>query len=248
MTDMSMILGDIQFPIREATISGYMIKLDGLNKYGKNEDPGLCWEVIVQTEGQILFEGTDDEYFTAPRISWGEFSFPAMRRWFDLEGKVLSSDMVGRTPSVPAGACSYFDTHDAVSNSTLKFVKRSGNKFVIHWEGICDSLMGESYDKGVPFLIQTEAVFKQIGISANQSDTDATTRERLSKYLDPADFIQHPIKETVRDFPVENRFGIIDPLLRWVFGGSDTERVVFRDSIFEPRPASEIHDSKDNNF
>ena len=248
MNDMNMILGDIQFPIREATISGYMIKLDGLNKYGKNDDPGLCWEVVVQTEEQILFEGTDYETFTAPRISWGEFSFPAMRRWSDLEGKTLNSDMVRRTRDVPAGAFSYFWTHEAIPNSTLKFVKRAGNKFVIHWEGICDPLMEEPYHKNVPFLIQTEAVFKQIGISASQSDTDATTLERLSKYLDPADFIQQPIKETVRDFPVENRFGIIDPLLRWVFGGSDKKRVVFRDSIFEPRPASEIHDSKDNNF
>lgn len=243
-----MILRDIQFPIREATISGYMIKLDWLNKYGKNEDPGLCWEVVVQTEEQILFEETGDENFTAPRISWGEFSFPAMRRWFDLEGKILSSDMVSRTPSVPGGAFSYFWTHEAIPNSTLKFVKRSGNKFVIHWQGICDPLMGEPYGKDVPFLIQTEAVFKGISITASQSDTDATTLERLSKYLEPADFIQQPMKETVRDFPVENRFGVTDPLLRWVFGCPDTQRVVFRDSIFDPRPASEIHDLEDNNF
>jgi hypothetical protein len=146
---------------------------------------------------------TDDEYFAAPRISWGEFSFPSMHRWYDLEGKILSSDMVGRTPSVPAGAYSYFSEHEAIPISTLKFVKRSGNKFVIHWEGI----LGEPYQKDVPFLIQTEAVFKGIGIMANQSDTDATTPERLSKYIDPADFIQHPMKETIRDFPVENRFG-----------------------------------------
>lgn len=231
---MSMILRDIQIPIREATISGYMLELDWLNKYGKNESAGLQWEVVVQTEEQIIYEGTDDELIVDPRISWGEFSFPTMRRWFDLEGKTLHFDKSQKDSSAPH-PFSYFDTHELISNSTLKFVKRAGNKFLIHWEGTCDPLQPEPYYKDVPFVIQTEAVFEKIGISASQSDTDATTLERLSKYLDPADFIQHPIKETVRVDPVENRFGIIDPLLRWIFGCPDTTRTVFRSSIFEPR-------------
>lgn len=234
---MNMILRDIRFPIRQATISGYMLP----NKYGKDEYAGLYWEVVVQTEEQrIIFEEDDHYEVTAPRISWGEFSFPTMRRWSDLEQKTLNSDIVGRTPDVPAGALSYFWTHECIPNSTLQFVKRTGNKFVIHWAGICEPQMREPYHKEVPFLIQTEAVFDKISIPASPSDTDATTLERLSKYLDTADLIQHPIKETVRDFPVKNRFGIFSPLLRWVSGRSDTERVVFRDSIFQPRLASEI--------
>lgn len=231
---MYMILRDIHFPIREATISGYMLNPDWLNKYGKNENPGLEWEVVVQTEEQTLYEETDEEIFVDPRISWAEFSFPTMRRWFDLEGKTVHSDATNRDPSAQV-AFSYFWTHEAILNSTLKFVKRAGNKFVIHWEGTCDPLLGEPYHKDVPFLIQTEAAFKEITVQASQSDTDATTLERLSKYLDPADFIQHPMKEIVRDDPVENRFGIIDPLLRWVFRCPDTKRWVQRYSIFEPR-------------
>ncbi|HEX9960121.1 MAG TPA: hypothetical protein VGB00_04275 [Pyrinomonadaceae bacterium] len=42
-----MILRDIHFPIREATISGHMLNPDWLNKYGKNENHGLAWKVTV---------------------------------------------------------------------------------------------------------------------------------------------------------------------------------------------------------
>jgi hypothetical protein len=229
-----MILGDIHLPVREATISGYMLNPDWLNKYGENENAGLSWEVVVQTEEQIICEGTDEEAFIEPRISWGEFSFPTMRRWLDLEGKTLHFDAAVNELSMPH-PFSYFDTHEMIPYSTLKFVKRAGNKFQIHWEGTCDPLLQEPYHKDVPFRIQTEAAFKEITVQAGESDTDATTRERLSKYLDPADFIQHPMKETVRYYPVENRFGIIDPLLRWVFGCPDTTRWVERYSVFEPR-------------
>ena len=231
---MSMILRDIRLPIREATITGYMLDPDWLDKYGEDESPGLEWEVSVQTEERAIYEGTDDEIFLDPRMSWGEFSFPTMRRWYDLEGKTIHFDEAKSDPKAPH-PFSYFWTHELIPRSTLKFVKRAGNKFRIHWEGTCNPMLGGQYDRDVPFLIETEAAFKEISLQASRSDTDATTLERLSKYLDPADLIQHPIKETVRDFPVEKRFGIIDPLLRWVFRRPDTTRVVFRSSIFEPR-------------
>ena len=227
---MNMILRDIHFPVREATISGYMLDPDWLNKYGKDENPGLCWEVVVDTEEQPIDE---DLFPQAPRISWGEFSFP-MRRWFELEGKIVHSDATNRDPSVP-NAFSYFWTHEPIPYSTLKFVKRVGNKFVIHWQGTCNPMLEEPYNKDVPFLIQTEAAFKEISVQASQTDTDATTLERLSKYLDPADFLQHPMKEIVRHDPVENRFGIIAPWLRGLFGCPGTRRSVQRYSIFEPR-------------
>jgi hypothetical protein len=231
---MYMILRDIQIPIQDATINGYMLNPDWLNKHGKDENPGLCWEVVVQTEEQTIFEETDDETIIAPRMSWAEFSFPTMRRWFDLEGKTVHFDKSDKNPGASAGF-SYFWTHETMPSSTLTFVKRAGGKFEIQWEGTCHPLLEEPYYKNVPFLIQTEAVFQEIGIQASQSDTDATTLERLSQYLDPADFIQHLMKETVRIDPVENRFGIIDPLLRWIFRCPDTRRTVFRSSIFEPR-------------
>jgi hypothetical protein len=231
---MYMILGDIHFPVREATISGYMLNPDWLNKYGKDENPGLEWEVVVHTEEQAIYEETDEETLAAPRMSWAEFSFPTMRRWLDLEGKTVQSDPADQDPRALV-AISYFETHEVMPSSTLKFVKRAGNKFQIHWEGTCDPMLGEPYDKDVPFLIQTEATFKEISVQASQSDTDATTLERLSKYLDPADFIQHPMKEIVRNDPVENRFGIIDPFLRWLFRCPSTRRSVQRYSVFEPR-------------
>lgn len=228
---MNMILRDIHFPICEATITGYMINLDWLNKYGKDENPGLCWEVVVQTEE---LPELDDLFPQAPRISWGEFSFPTMRRWFDLEGKTVHSDPANNDQGDPV-AISYFWTHETIPYSTLKFVKRAENKFLIHWEGKCNPNLGEPYDTDVPFLIETEATFKEISVAATQSDTDATTLERLSKYLDPADFIQHPMKEIIRNDPVENRFGLIDPLLRRVFGFPSTKRSIQRYSVFEPR-------------
>jgi hypothetical protein len=230
-----MILRDIHFPIREATVSGYMLDPDWLKKYGKDEKPGLEWEVVVETEEQVIGEDTDDETFVSPRISWAEFSFPAMRRWFELEGKSVHFDAADSNASAPR-PFSYFGTHEAISGSTLKFVERTENKFAIHWAGTCNPLLPEPYNTDVPFLIQTEAVFKEITVQASRSDTDATTRERLSKYLDPADFIQHPMKEVVHNMPVGNRFGIFDPLLRWVFRSNPgTGRWIRRYSIFEPR-------------
>jgi hypothetical protein len=234
VTVMSMILGDIQIPVQEASVSGYILDPDWLDKYGKNEKPGLEWEVVVQTEERTLYEETEEEIFLSPRLSWAEFSFPAMRRWLELEGKTIHFDAADGDLSAPH-PFSYFDTHEMIPDSTLKFVKRAGNKFLIHWEGTCDPLLEEPYYKNVPFRIQTEAAFKEINIHAGKSDTDATTLERLSKYLDPADFIQQPMKETVHPEAVENRFGMIDPLLRWVFGRPGTRRRVFRYSVFEPR-------------
>jgi hypothetical protein len=229
-----MILGDIQIPVLEASISGYILDPDWLNKYGKDQKSGLEWEVVVQTEERTLYEDTDEETFIDPRLSWAEFSFPTMRRWLELEGKTLHFDAANDDLSAPH-PFSYFNTHEMISYSTLKFVKRTDNKFLIHWEGTCDPLLEEPYYKDVPFRIQTEAAFKEISVQASKSDTDATTFERLSKYLDPADFIQQPMKETVRVDAVENRFGIIDPLLRWVFGRPGTRRHIFRCSVFEPR-------------
>jgi hypothetical protein len=228
-----MILRDIHIPVREATISGYMLNPDWLNRYGKNENAGLCWEVVVQTEEKSINEDTDELFFD-PRLSWGEFSFPTMRRWLELEGKTLHFDAADGDLGAPH-PFSYFGTHELIPYSTLNFVKRTGNKFQIHWEGTCHPLLDEPYNKNVPFRIQTEAVFKEITVQASRSDTDATTRERLSKYVDPADFIQHPMTETAREVPVENRFGIIDPLLRRIFGLPETTQWIQRYSVFEPR-------------
>jgi len=226
---MTMILRDVRFPIREATISGHILNPDWLNKYGEGKSLRLEWDVVVQTEEQLI----DEELFADPRISWAEFSFP-IRRWSELEGQTIQFDAARDALTAPH-AFSYFETHELIPVSTLKFVKRAGNKFLIHWEGTCDPMFEEPYHKNVPFLIQTEAVFKEISVQAGESDTDATTLERLSKYLDPADFIQHPMKEIVRNDPVENRFGIFDPLLRWVFRSPATRRSVQRYSVFEPR-------------
>jgi len=218
---MYMILRDIDFPVREATITGYIHHPE----YVKDANPGLEWDVVVQTEEQLI----DAE----ARISWGEFSFP-MRRWLELEGKTIHFDVTRDGLSAPR-AFSYFATHELIPYSTLKFVKRVGTKFVIHWEGTCSPLLGEPYQKDVPFRIQTEAAFKEVSVMAGPDDTDATTLALLSKYLDPADFIQHPLKETVRDIPVENRFGIFDLLLRWIFPSSGSRQIRFRYSVFEPR-------------
>jgi hypothetical protein len=232
---MNMMLGDIRFSISEATIVGYMLDPDWLSKYGQNESAALQWEVIVQTEEQLLFEETDDEIYADPRISWGEFSFPDMRRWTDLEGKSVGSEAGRRDANVPAVASSYFWTHEAIPTSTLQFSKRTGSKFEIRWEGFCNPLWQEPYHKDVPFSIEAEAVFQKITVAAGKSDTDQTARERLAKYVDPSDLVQHPIKELVREDPVENRFGVFDPLLRRIFGLPATRRSVQRSSLFEPR-------------
>lgn len=227
---MSMILRDIRFPVREATLYGHVADRKGI-------PPGLSWSVEVQTEEQILKipaveESIDDEIFAAPRMSC-EFEGFLMRRWLELEGKTVHSDTAAALP-FPA-AFSYFEEHERIPDSTLKFVKRSGNKFQIYWAGTCHPRLGEPYETDVPFLIQTEATFKEMSVHVNRKDTDATTLERLSQYLDPADFIQYPMKETVHQIPVENRFGIIDPLLRLVFRGPKTKPYVSRRSLFEPR-------------
>lgn len=225
---MTMLLRDIRFPLREAIISGYILNPDWLNNYGKDEQPGLYWSVRVQTEEQFI----GGEFFAAPRISWDEISFPLLSRWLDIEGKTVHCDAAD--PRVPH-PCSYFDTHEIIPSSTLKIGERAGHKFRIHWEGTCDPLLEAPYDKDVPFIIQTEATFKEISVQAGRSDTDATTLERLSKYLNPADFIQHPIKEIVRNDPVQNRYGMIGSLRDWIFRSPATRRSVQRYSIFEPR-------------
>jgi hypothetical protein len=235
MAEMNMILGDIRLPIREATISGYMLDPDWLREYGGNERPRLEWEVVVQTEERAIHEETDDETILDPRMSWGEFSFPAMRRWLDLEGKIISYDATGDGARGVVRAFSYFATHEAMAESTLHFGERAGNKFVIRWQGTCDPLLEEPYHKNVPFLIQTEAVLQEITVHAAPSDTDATTLERLSKHIDPADLIQRPMKEVVHNVPVKKRFGIFDPLLGRIFRRPGAGRSIHRYSVFEPR-------------
>lgn len=225
---MNMLLSDIRFSIREATISGHILNPDWLNNYGKDENPGLFWSVQVQTEEQLL----GGEFFVAPRISWDEVSFPLLSRWSDIEGKTVYCDAADLRSPHPY---SYFETHEVIPSSTLKIGKRVGNKFRIHWEGTCDPMLEEPYDKGVPFIIQTKATFNEISVQASLSDTDTTTQERLSKYLDSDDLIQHPMKEIVRDDLAQNHNGMIDSLSRWILRSPVTRRTVQRYSIFEPR-------------
>lgn len=233
MAEMSMILKDIRFRVREATIYGFVADSRG-------EPPGLSWFVEVLTEERVLKSGAADdpdagEIYADPRMSC-EFKIFPMRSWAELEGKTVDSDDAERIGSIRLpSAISYFETHESMPSSLLKFVKRAGNKFQIHWEGRCHPLLGEPYQRDVPFLIEAEAVFKELGVHVGPRDTDETALARLSRHLDPAGFIQRPIKETSRRIPVENRFGLFDSLLRRIFPGSGTRRHISRQSIFEPR-------------
>jgi hypothetical protein len=226
---MSMILGDLRFSVLEATIYGHVADRKGI-------PPGLSWSIEVQTETRpvkVQMEDEDpieEEICAELRLSC-EFESYAMRRWSELEGKTVHSDMADNS-QFPA-AFSYFETHERIPYSTLRFVKRTGNKFQIHWEGKCNPMFGKPYDRDVPFLIQTEAAFKEISVQVNRRDTDAMVLARLSEYLDPSDFIQHPIKETVRDMPVEYIDSTFEKGLRWLF--NCPKRVSTRSSIFEPR-------------
>lgn len=229
MTAMSMIIGDIRFSLRDATIYGHLADSKGV-------PPGLSWYLEVQTEKQTVKVRMEDEDPIEEEISAElrlscEFESDPMRRWLELESKTVHSNMAeGR--QFPSGF-SYFETHEYIPYSTLKFVKRMGNKFRIHWEGKCNPVFGEPYNTDVPFLIQTEANFIEISVHVNRRDTDATVLARLSEYLDPSDFIQHPIKETVYDMPLEYIDSIFEKGLRWLF--NCPKRVTTRSSIFEPR-------------
>jgi hypothetical protein len=92
---MTMILRELSFPVREATIFGYLLNPDWLDKYGRDEYQGLAWEVIVQTEELMI----DEEYYAEPRLTCGEFSLP-IRRWPELEGQIVRSG-AARGPGAP---------------------------------------------------------------------------------------------------------------------------------------------------
>jgi hypothetical protein len=226
---MSIIIGDICFSLRDAAIYGNLADSKGV-------PPGLSWYLEVQTETQPVKVSMEDEDPIEEEMSADlrlscEFESDPMRRWLELEGKTVHSNMA-EGQQFPA-AFSYFETHEYIPYSTLKFVKRTGNKFQIHWEGKCNPVFGEPYNSDVPFLIQTEATFKEISVHVNPRDTEATVLARLSEYLDPSDFIQHPIKEMIVDIPFEYIDSIFEKGLRRLF--NCPKCVTTRSSIFEPR-------------
>lgn len=173
---MKLNLKDLQFDIKHATIEAAIRK--GV----------LFWEVNLTAQEKDL----NDEIWE-PMIYNESLQIPVYH-WMNLAGQAVSWNTALDPKTGQANGAFYVFEHRNISRSTLRFLNRQGQTFGLEWGGLCDVHWDDEYGENVPFHAEAMAVFTQVRVGGNASDTNETRRARLARCLDPDDFIQQPIQ------------------------------------------------------
>jgi hypothetical protein len=181
---MQLVLKDRVFEIAEATLTAGIPDPHWSHKYDPGGNAGLAWALTVDAKEQEF-----DDTVWEPRVYHEELYFP-VRRWMDVAGQSVTHDA---DANEEAGTVYLFE-HEGISRGTLRFFERDGLRFRFEWDGLCDLFWEEPYDQDVPFTIQGWATFTEVMVRGSARDTDASVRARLAEYLDPDDFVQHPLQ------------------------------------------------------
>jgi hypothetical protein len=181
---MQLTLKDRVFEIANATLDAYIVDPHWARKYDPHGYAGLAWALTVDAKEQAF-----DDDFWEPRISHEELRLP-VRRWTELAGQSVTFDPGAGDD---AGTLYIFE-HGSISRGTLRILERHGLRFRFEWEGAGDVFYDDEYGADVPFTLHGWATFTNIVVRGSAADTDASIRARLAEYLDPDDFIQHPLQ------------------------------------------------------
>lgn len=180
---MGFILKDRPFALKSAEPSAAIPDAYWLRKYHPAGDLRLFWSLEVWAEGEL------DGVACSPRAPVEEMRFP-VRRWADVVGQTVEWEgPYDEKAGVPSGS-SYLDEHGRIGRARLRFTERDGAAFRFEWEGACDVLRGEEYDRDVPFPAAVWARLTGGTVYGSGADPGESVRGRLALYLDPRDFVQ----------------------------------------------------------
>ncbi|HEV2708506.1 MAG TPA: hypothetical protein VGV59_21510 [Pyrinomonadaceae bacterium] len=184
---MQLILKNKTFALKSATLSATVPDPYWLRKYHPKGDARLFWSLDVEAAPESGDDGWE------PRASHENLHFPIWR-WMEVSGQVVEWSEPHDEESGELNGWFYVFEHEEIPRARLRFMERSGVAFRFEWEGVCNILWDEDYDRDVPFSASGWAKFTGVTVLGSESDTDETLRGRLAAYLDPRDFVQGPLQ------------------------------------------------------
>ena len=174
---MKLRLRDLVFDIDSATLGAGLADPYWAAKYDPKNPVSLNWSLAIECK-----DLEHDEEFWAPAVTY-DGARPAVERWTDWAGQVIEwTRPFDKVTGKPNGSFYVFD-HSDIRRSRIEFVSRRGLDFDIDWSGVCDVHWKGKYKTSVPFALRATATFTDIIVHANERDTEATVRERLSQHL-----------------------------------------------------------------
>ncbi len=142
----------------------------------------LYWMLALQTQ-----EKSVGGSLLSPEINHEDLRLP-VKSWTEISGCSVTVDDCEHAYIGIHGE-GYVYESCIICKSSLEFISRQGTVFDIKWQGKCDDM-----EKEIPFFLFGKLPFKGIRVEGTEKDNDDTILERFSKYLDPSEFIQHPLK------------------------------------------------------
>lgn len=199
-------IGDREFAITEATLSGGLYTESGETRVGatgtwlgrtkgqSDERPQWrCnWILNVKT-GEREFPSDDPEY--PDPVSWEPRAYSddlpvQVHSWREFDGLTIECDGPSREKKcqLVGPFYLYVSEHADVTRNRLHFSRLSGATFDLVWEGLCDIYASDEYYEEIPFRVQTSVEF--LGIRIVESDP-ARAHGAISQVLDPNEYVQH---------------------------------------------------------
>jgi hypothetical protein len=177
------VLKDLRFEVENATLLGHVY-----DPYPYEGNWTLCWSINISMKERDV-----DGEIWCPRLYHDSFRL-AVRRWFDVSEQPLVWDAAfNSTTGEPNGGLYVFE-HGDIPQATLRFLERNGRNLKVDWTGKCNVFWDERYGENIPFTVETTVRFDYVDVRGTAQDNDATLLERLALFLDPGDFVQHPIQ------------------------------------------------------
>lgn len=190
---------DLVFPVREATLSGWL----GLPPQSGNG--GLSWTLDIRCEE---VEVLDDDW--KPRLYYEGFTAVGAG-WKDLAGLRLAWSPDAVRPD--DGPCAmYIWEHGAIPRATLEIGPRDGDRFRVCWEGRCEIFYNEDYMDDVPFSAETWARFSHISVLGDFDQGVDQLSQRLAVQTDMTDLRPGPLRPFGQATRRAGLMGIVDRL------------------------------------
>jgi hypothetical protein len=183
---MQITLKDRQFVIDRAELSAAISDPYWSEKYNPTGDRRLTWFLEIAgtpVPGNDMWEVL---------VYKNNLHFP-IRHWKDVARQVVEwTEVVDDEFGEPNGNV-YMLEHEGISHARLRFGERDGIRFRVEWEGTCDVLWSEEYDRDLPFSLTGWATFTGVMVNGSERDDEQSLHQRLAAYLELSDFKPGPL-------------------------------------------------------
>lgn len=179
-------LGDLNFTLKEATLSGSLPDPYWSRKYAPRASLALFWSLDFQAD-PLEFEG----HTAAPRL-YHECFYLRVPSWTALSGQTLQWDSPEDQESGEPNGGLYVFSHKEIWKGVLSVGQRAGRTFEIEWSGRSDVGWTRDLNRDVPFRLEATCTFEGIVAAASNHDTAETVRARLGRAITLADLEEGP--------------------------------------------------------